>query len=182
MFKRMAWINSLMISSLYFFPSVLGSVVFSTYIGTGHYIDLQTAFTVMIFFGLIQDPLRQFPLFISSLLQLVVSMKRIQEFLEADEIDQAKIVSVTPTDHSIDSAISISKHSFSWGVSNTTEESSNDKNSKAKNSGKKKSKKGEKADILEEDSNNKPLLETSSAGKRAVSKERLFSSEESKDE
>ena len=143
MFKRMAWVNSFMISSLYFFPSVLGSVVFSTYIGTGHYIDLQTAFTVMIFFGLIQDPLRQFPLFISSLLQLVVSMKRIQEFLEADEIDQTKIVAVTPTDHSIESAISISKHSFSWGAPASPEEPSQAKSTSPKTTHKKTSKQGE---------------------------------------
>ena len=149
MFKRMAWVNSFMISSLYFFPSVLGSVVFSTYIGTGHYIDLQTAFTVMIFFGLIQDPLRQFPLFISTLLQLVVSMRRIQEFLEADEIDQTKIVSVTPTDHSIESAISISKHSFSWGVNSSPDEPSRDKNASPKRAQKKVSKKGEEADDLQ---------------------------------
>ena len=58
MFWKMAWLSSFVISSLYFFPSVLGSVVFSTYIGTGHYIDLQTAFTVIVFFGLIKDPLR----------------------------------------------------------------------------------------------------------------------------
>lgn len=42
-----------MITSLYFFPSILSSVVLSTYIGTGHTIDLSTTFTVLVFFNMI---------------------------------------------------------------------------------------------------------------------------------
>ena len=59
------WLTAI-IASLYFFPQVLSSVVFSTYIGTGHDIDLATAFTVLILFDLIKNPLRQLPLFFSS--------------------------------------------------------------------------------------------------------------------
>ena len=105
MFWKAACVTSFVIASLYFFPSVLGSVVFSTYIGTGHYIDLQTAFTVMVFFGLIKDPLRQFPMTISSYLQLLVSLRRIQEFLESDELDIDKIVSIDENDPDYESAI-----------------------------------------------------------------------------
>lgn len=96
------------------------------------------------------------------MLQLVVSMKRIQEFLEEDEIDQTKIVSVMPTDQSIKSAISISKHSFSWGLPLSADEPSNGKNSKPKISNKT-SKKEDKVDILGEDSNKTPLLGAYSA-------------------
>ena len=46
------------IVSLYFFPNILSSVVFSTYIGTGHYINLSDAFAVLIFFELIKTPTR----------------------------------------------------------------------------------------------------------------------------
>ena len=105
MFWKAACVTSFVIASLYFFPSVLGSVVFSTYIGTGHYIDLQTAFTVMVFFGLIKDPLRQFPMTISSYLQLLVSLRRIQEFLESDELDIDKIVSIDENDPDYETAI-----------------------------------------------------------------------------
>jgi len=49
---------ALVIASLYFFPNVLSSVCFSTYIGVGNEIDLSDAFTVMVFFELIKDPIR----------------------------------------------------------------------------------------------------------------------------
>jgi hypothetical protein len=39
------------ITSLYFFPQILSTVVFSTYIGTGHTLDLATAYTVMTIFN-----------------------------------------------------------------------------------------------------------------------------------
>jgi ATP-binding cassette subfamily C (CFTR/MRP) protein 1 len=77
MFRKIAFWLSLIISSLYFFPQVLSSVVFSTYIGTGHFVDLSTAFSVLIFFELIKEPMRQLPTFISSTIQLLVSMRRI---------------------------------------------------------------------------------------------------------
>jgi len=59
----------------------LSSVVFSVYIGTGHTIDLATAFSVIIFFDLIIEPMVNFPLMISSFVDFSVSMARIQDFL-----------------------------------------------------------------------------------------------------
>ena len=41
-------------TSFYFFPSVLGAAVFSTYIGSGNYLDLSVAYTVNTFFNLIK--------------------------------------------------------------------------------------------------------------------------------
>jgi len=41
-------------TSLYFFPSILGAAVFSTYIGSGNYLDLSVAYTVNTFFNLIK--------------------------------------------------------------------------------------------------------------------------------
>ena len=66
MFKKIAFWLSIIISSLYFFPQVLSSFVFATYIGTDHYIDIATAFSVLVFFDLIKEPMRQLPTFISS--------------------------------------------------------------------------------------------------------------------
>ena len=54
------------IASLYFFPSILSSVVFTTYIGMGNEISLADAFTVLVFFDLIKEPLRSFPMFFST--------------------------------------------------------------------------------------------------------------------
>ena len=57
-YKRLAVWYSLVIGSLYFFPNVLSSVCFATYIGVGNEIDLSDAFTVLVFFELIKEPIR----------------------------------------------------------------------------------------------------------------------------
>lgn len=122
---------------------------------------------------------------ISSFLQLLVSLRRIQEFLESDELDSDKLVNIIKNDPDYDTAIVISGHSFSWGVQDQKDDKkdgkSKDKKSK-KNLTSKKDKKDAVVDansILEEDSSSdkveKPLLEKSTDSKRSVSKERLFS-------
>lgn len=63
--KRRVWWNITMVVCVYFFPNILSSVVFTTYIGTDQHLDLATAFTVLIFFELMRDPLRILPDFIS---------------------------------------------------------------------------------------------------------------------
>jgi ABC-type multidrug transport system fused ATPase/permease subunit len=90
-YKLSIWV-ALIITSNYFFPNILSSVVFSTYIGTGHQINLATSFSVLVFFDIIKEPLRQFPLFLSSFVQMMVSMKRIQSFIETKEIDVSRII------------------------------------------------------------------------------------------
>lgn len=65
------------VTSLYFFPQIISSVVFSVYIGTGHTLDLATAYTVMTIFNNLKEPLRMLPLFLSQIIELLISMKRI---------------------------------------------------------------------------------------------------------
>jgi len=66
MFKVIAVWLALIITSLYFFPNILSSVVLAVYIKTGHTISLATAFTVLVFFDILKEPIRQLPLFLSS--------------------------------------------------------------------------------------------------------------------
>jgi hypothetical protein len=40
-------IGSMIVTGLYFFPSILSATVFSVYIGTGNILDISNAFTVM---------------------------------------------------------------------------------------------------------------------------------------
>ena len=117
--KKIAIWLSLLITSIYFFPNVLSSVVFSTYIGIGHSIDLATAFSVIIFFDLIIEPMINFPMFISSYVDFRVSMKRVQEFLSSKEIDMPNLINqVENSQYSIE----IKNHNFSWGIKEKTEE------------------------------------------------------------
>jgi ABC-type transport system involved in cytochrome bd biosynthesis fused ATPase/permease subunit len=46
-------INMIIMSSLYFFPIMLKIVSFTTYIGTGHSIDISLAFTIITIFNII---------------------------------------------------------------------------------------------------------------------------------
>lgn len=104
---------ALMITSLYFFPSILSSVVLSTYIGTNHTIDLPTTFTVLVFFNMIQGPIRQLPLFLGEFIEFQVSMRRIQKFIDIKEVPADCLVQSDPMS---DLAVSIENQSFTWGV------------------------------------------------------------------
>ena len=75
--KRKAWWTVAMVTSTQFFPNIVTSVSFTTYIGTGGVINLANAFTVLVFFNMIRDPLRAFPDFITLVIDMIVSMKRI---------------------------------------------------------------------------------------------------------
>lgn len=76
---------TLILTSLFFFPNILSSLVFTTYIGTGHTLSLSTAFQCLVFFDLIKEPIAMLPLFLSGFIQFQVSMKRITKFLNLKE-------------------------------------------------------------------------------------------------
>ena len=65
------------VGSLYFFPQILSAVVFGFYIGTGHTLQLDVAFTVMTILTMIKDPLRSLPMFVGTAIEFMVSMRRI---------------------------------------------------------------------------------------------------------
>jgi len=67
----------MLIGCVYLFPNLLPAIVFSTYIGTGHTLDLPTATTILVLFNLMKEPLISLPMFCSDLIDLIVSMKRI---------------------------------------------------------------------------------------------------------
>ena len=85
--------NILMITlgSLTFFPLALQTASFSTYIGTGNVISLPVAYTLMTIFNIINGPIRMLPMFLGQLIEFTVAMKRIQQFLLCQEINQSLI-------------------------------------------------------------------------------------------
>ena len=90
LWRRMR-ISHLIITNLYFFPQILQAVVFSFYIGFGNTLSLDIAFTVIAILNLIKDPLRALPLFVGQLIEFRVSMRRIQDYLLVDEINQTTV-------------------------------------------------------------------------------------------
>eukprot|EP00347_Sterkiella_histriomuscorum_P019725 403340529 len=104
-------------TSLYFFPSILGSVVFSTYIGMGNTLELSVAYTITTIFNLIKQPLLWLPIFIGLVIEFTVSMKRIQDFLLCPEINKsvAKKIDFEEDDKY---SITIKNGNFHWGLMN----------------------------------------------------------------
>ncbi len=76
----------------YFFPQSLSAIVLSVYIATGNILDLGTAYTASIIFMMIEDPLRSVPDFVSQYVELLISMRRIQEFLLCQEVNKTLVV------------------------------------------------------------------------------------------
>jgi len=122
--RRMV-VLSITMASLTFWPMILQATTFSVYIGTGHKIDLSTAYTVMTVFNLMQGPLRMLPMFIGSFIEFTVAMRRIQKFLICDEINPAIIEQQQQSDVN---AIEIRKNAnFHWGISPEDQDNKDEK-------------------------------------------------------
>ena len=76
--------------------------------------DISTAYTVMTVFNLLKEPMRLFPYFIGQVIELLISMKRIQEFLLCQNINPSIIH--TSDNEEGNNAIEIKNGNFFWGI------------------------------------------------------------------
>lgn len=74
------------VAGIYLFPNLLPAVTYSVFIAQGNVLDFQVAAASMVIFGLMQGPLIQVPFFFSEIINLIVSMRRIEGFLDLDEV------------------------------------------------------------------------------------------------
>ena len=79
-------ISVLMIFSLYMTPMLILSATFAMYTLTDHVMDAENIFTLVSTFVVVQNTIRLLPLAIAFMIQALVSIKRIQGFLLAEEI------------------------------------------------------------------------------------------------
>ncbi len=88
--RKQGFVTSLIIGLGYLFPNMMPAVCFTTYIGFDLQpsLDLAIATTCVIFFGMISGPMIWVPMAITDFIQLKVSMKRVQKFLEVDEVQK----------------------------------------------------------------------------------------------
>lgn len=87
-YKKRLYIGMLIVSSLYFFPASLQAICYTFYIGFGGTLSLGVGYVVLNVFNMIRDPIRMLPLFIGFAVEFAISMRRIQEFLLLDEINE----------------------------------------------------------------------------------------------
>lgn len=142
--RKMGVAIAILIAGIYLFPSLLPAVVFSTYIGTGHYIDLGTGVMCLLLFNSMREPLISLPMFLADFIDLQVSMKRITKFIKLDEV-QTNICEQVLSENAIDI-----KGSFSWGFKKKKEDEEKSDNKKDDDKAKKSKKKSNRNDKVEE--------------------------------
>jgi len=67
-------------------PIGMPVLMFYTYIALGNQLDPAKAFTTLSYFGLVMNPIMLIPTFLQQLLLALMSMERVQNFLDAEEL------------------------------------------------------------------------------------------------
>ena len=139
--KKRGVIVAFIVGSVYLFPSLLAPVTFSTFIGLGNTLDFNLAVASLVLFNLMKEPMISIPMFFSDIIELVVSMRRIEKFLNLYEVQTDIIERKSGNDgeHSIEI-----KGNFSWGFSSKEKEKEADKKDKEVKKSKKKEENKEK--------------------------------------
>lgn len=84
--KKRGVIVAIIVGSMYMFPSMIAPATFSVYIGTGHTLSYSIAAGALVLFKLMQEPMISIPLFFSDCIELIVSMRRIEKFIDLYEV------------------------------------------------------------------------------------------------
>ena len=105
-----SWVN---ITFIYLLPLLLILTVFSVSIKSGIKMKVSEAFAALQVLVLLREPTRWLPFFIGMMMEFSVSMKRIQNFLQSEEINPKLVTKESNIHNKI--SVKISKSSFSWG-------------------------------------------------------------------
>ena len=139
-------------------PRLMSTSAFYVCIRLHREISLSTAFTALIFFDKINNPLQTIPRVLVSLLDLTTSLKRLQNFFDEKELVVENFIEEIRSSETIftssNYSIQISKSSFSWGLQaeKDTDPKKEGQNIKDNESNKSSRNKQKDVEILEEDS------------------------------
>ena len=75
--KHRGLMFALLVSSVNLFPNLMAPATFSLYIGLGNTLDFSLAVASLVLFNLMKSPLISVPLFFGDLIDLLVSMQRV---------------------------------------------------------------------------------------------------------
>ncbi|GJJ74211.1 ATP-binding cassette, subfamily C (CFTR/MRP), member 1 [Entomortierella parvispora] len=93
-------------------PVLAATLTFVTYSLTGHELNAAIIFSSLSLFNIMRMPLMIFPQVVSGMVDAMVSVRRIEDFLLADELEDLPVVN-----HDAEFAISITDASFQWDTS-----------------------------------------------------------------
>ncbi|CAG2186409.1 ABCC3 [Mytilus edulis] len=115
--RRMAYLNAVVSFTWTTAPFLVSLVTFAVYvmIDPANILDADKAFVSLSLFNILRFPLSMLPQVISMLVQASVSLKRIQTFLNNDELDYSAFSRDINAKH----AITIEKGVFSWEKEST---------------------------------------------------------------
>lgn len=101
------------ILAIFLLPNALILTVFGVALKSGVRMKASEAFAALQILNMLRDPTRWLPFFIGLMMEFTVSMRRIQNFLQSEEINHLLI----ENDNSMNSpnALTIKSSNFSWG-------------------------------------------------------------------
>ncbi|XP_014250192.1 multidrug resistance-associated protein 1-like [Cimex lectularius] len=99
-------------------PFLVALVTFTVYVLSDekNILDAQKAFVALSLFNMIKFPLAMLPMLIASMIQTSVSIKRINKFMNSEEIDP----SCVSHDNKLEEALLMEDGSFKWGAEDST--------------------------------------------------------------
>lgn len=107
-------VTSLSILSVWLSPMLILNATFALYVYLSNTLTAADTFTIISLFQILRDPLRSLPFCISSLIQVNVSLRRIQAYLTTQELMDDCIEYVDDAYNPY--AVSIVDGSFVWGA------------------------------------------------------------------
>jgi ATP-binding cassette subfamily C (CFTR/MRP) protein 1 len=99
--------------SIFLLPNILILIVFSVALGSGIRMRTSEAFAALQILNLLREPTRWLPFFVGLMMEFKVSMKRIQNFLQSEEINHLLIKNDTDLDNP--NALTLQSSNFTWG-------------------------------------------------------------------
>ncbi|KAF5900053.1 canalicular multispecific organic anion transporter 1-like, partial [Clarias magur] len=112
--RKFAYLSSVSTFIFSCAPALVSLATFAVFVSVSpdNVLDAQKAFTSISLFNILRFPLAMLPMLISSIVQTVVSKKRLEKFLGGEDLD------TTAVQHSNnkDTAVSVSNGTFTWGI------------------------------------------------------------------
>ncbi|CRL02706.1 CLUMA_CG015844, isoform A [Clunio marinus] len=96
-------------------PFLVSLASFITFVMMGGVLSPNVAFVAISLFNILRFPMAMFPMMIAFIMQAWVSVKRINKFLNSEEIDPNNV-----TKNKSDYALNVDNGSFTWGGESTT--------------------------------------------------------------
>jgi ABC-type multidrug transport system fused ATPase/permease subunit len=120
--KELKWLvrsrlNSIIFNALWTATPILVSIVsFSTFVALANALNVSTAFTAIILFDMIRQPLNVIPTSIVQILQTTVAVNRIAAFLDEHEVS-AQVSSLKQFDRNTsEEGLRLERASFRWNL------------------------------------------------------------------